>query len=254
MRLYSWNVNGIRSAARQGLLTWLAHERPDVLCLQETRAWSTMLSEELLHPDGYHSYWANAERMGYSGVATFSREQPRRWQTGLGLPRFDCEGRVLVTAIAGVEIHNVYFPNGRASGERLAHKLAFYEAFLEHIDQRAASGQSVIFCGDVNTAHRPIDLARPKANETASGFLPVEREYLDRWREHGWLDTFRLLHPEERGAYSWWSMRAGARQRNIGWRLDYFFVHASLAGRVKGAGIAADVTGADHCPVWLELS
>jgi len=252
--LYSWNVNGIRAAAKRGLLAWLAAAQPDVLCLQETKSSVAELPESLTRPEGYTTYWADAQRKGYSGVATYSRRPAASWRRGLGIDVFDSEGRVLTTTFDDLELYNVYFPNGRASPERLQHKLGFYRSFLEHIDARAAAGHSVVFCGDVNTAHCEIDLAHPKANAKFSGFLPEERACIDSWQEHGWLDSFRYLHPEERDAYSWWTMRTNARERNIGWRLDYFFVHQSLAGRIAAAGIAADVVGADHCPVWLELA
>lgn len=253
MRLYSWNVNGVRSAIAKGLLDWLQREQPDVLCLQETKASPADLPPAALAPDGYSSNWAESKRKGYSGVATYSRRPVSLWNVGLGIDRFDDEGRVLMAEIDGIELYNAYFPNGRLGPERLAHKLDFYAAFLDRIDTRVATGHTVIFCGDVNTAHRPIDLARPKQNEKNSGFLPEERLCLDRWQDHGWVDTFRSLHPEARNAYSWWSMRTGARDRNIGWRLDYFFVHQSFMNRVTAAGICPEIAGADHCPVWLEI-
>ena len=252
MRLYSWNVNGIRAAHNKGLLDWLAATRPDLLCLQETKAEPAQLSPALLAPAGYQSYWAAAEKKGYSGVASFSKTSVSH-RVGLGIDHFDREGRVLVTEHDDFDLYNVYFPNGKASPDRLAYTLDFYTAFLGHINARVQAGRQVIFCGDVNTAHRAVDLARPKENEKISGFLPEERAHLDQWRAHGWVDAFRHIHPERRDAYSWWSLRSGARERNVGWRIDYFFVHESFLPRVKDAGIATDVMGADHCPVWLEL-
>jgi exodeoxyribonuclease-3 len=253
VRLYSWNVNGIRSAVRRGFLTWLQETRPDVLCLQETKADRQDLPDEVIAPSGYESYWAQGQRRGYSGVATYTRRPPKSWRAGLGIERFDVDARVVVTDVGDFELYNVYFPNGKASLDRLQLKFDFYSAFLEQIDGRVAGGRPVIFCGDVNTAHHEIDIARPKENRKVSGFLPDECACLDTWVEHGWLDSFRHFHPNERDAYSWWSMRTGARKRNIGWRLDYFFVHESLLPRVRGAGIDAEVFGADHCPVWLEI-
>lgn len=254
MRLYSWNVNGIRAAARYGLLEWLAAVQPDVLCLQETRAQPDQLPPALREPAGYTSYWSAAERPGYSGVATFARVPVAAWRAGFGIDHFDREGRVVMTDLGDFDLYNVYFPNGKASPERLAYKLAFYEAFWEHVESRARAGRPVIFCGDVNTAHHPIDLARPKANETISGFLPEERVYLDRWRAGGWIDSFRHVYPDRRDAYSWWTRRLKARERNIGWRIDYVFVHESLAARITDAGICPEVAGSDHCPVWLEIA
>ncbi len=200
MRLYSWNVNGLRAAATSGLPDWLARTQPDVLCLQETRCGPGDLPEDLRRPAGYHTSWVSANRKGYSGVATFSRLPPIAWRAGLGIERFDVEGRVLATDLGSVELYNVYFPNGRLGPDRLAYKLAFYAVFLEHVDARVAAGRAVLFCGDVNTAHWPVDLARPRENARTSGFLPEERAWLDRWREHGWVDTFRLCHPDAAGA------------------------------------------------------
>ncbi len=253
MQLYSWNVNGVRAALAKGLLDWLLRERPDVLCLQETRARPEDVPEEARWPEGYESFWVSATRRGYSGVATYTRHPVRVWRAGLGIERFDTEGRVLMTEVGDFEIYNVYFPNGRAGAERLAHKLDFYSAFLNYVDARAAAGHAVVFCGDVNTAHKPIDLAHPKQNEKYSGFLPEERVWLDRWCEHGWVDSFRRLYPDRRDAYSWWTTRVDARARNLGWRLDYCFVHRSILDRVEDAGICPEVQGADHCPVWIRL-
>jgi exodeoxyribonuclease-3 len=253
MRIYSWNINGIRAAVAKGLERWLKTARPDVLCLQETRAAGESLPETIRHLAGYESYWAPLAKPGYGGVATFCRQPADAWRAGLDGSGFDDEGRVVITDVGGVSVYNVYFPNGKASAARLAYKLAFYDAFLKHIDAQARSGRCLVFCGDVNTAHREIDIARPKENATKSGFLPEERAWLDRWIEHGWVDTFRHLHPDATGAYTWWDSRTRARARNVGWRLDYCFVHQRDLARVTGAGIAADVTGSDHCPIWLEL-
>lgn len=253
MRLVSWNINGIRAAVNKGLLDFLATCRADVVCLQETKADPTALPPAVLFPPGYQSYWAAAQRPGYSGVATYCRQPVTGWRAGLGIARFDVEGRVVVTDLGSIELYNVYFPNGERSDERLAYKLDFYAAFLEHVDARLKEGRPVIFCGDVNTAHREIDLARPKENAKRSGFLPEERAWIDACLASGWVDTFRLLYPDKTDAYSWWDQRTGARARNIGWRIDYFFVPQSLVDRVKDAGISPEVTGSDHCPVWLEI-
>lgn len=253
MLIYCWNINGIRAAEKKGLLAWLTQTAPDVLCLQETKADPIELSDQLLRPPGYRSYWAAAEKKGYSGVATYCKQAPTAWRVGLGIARFDREGRVLMTEHGDFELYNVYFPNGKASPERLAYKLDFYDAFLAHVDARVQAGKQVIFCGDVNTAHQPVDLARPRENEKISGFLPEERAHLDKWLAHGWVDVFRHLHPDARDAYTWWSLRTNARARNVGWRIDYFFVHQRCLPRIKAAGIAADVMGADHCPHWIEV-
>ena len=252
MRLYSWNVNGWRAAVRKGLRDWVAEAAPDVLCVQECKADPAKLSAAECGLSGYEGDWAVAERAGYSGVATFTRHHLPLRQRGLGAPRYDCEGRVLVQDCGDFDLYNVYFPNGKKDSQRLAYKLDFYADFLAQIEARVAAGRPVIFCGDVNTAHRPIDLARPAENAKISGFLPEERAWLDRWETAGWVDSFRYLHPETQ-SFSWWSQRTAARARNVGWRLDYFWVHRSLLPRVRAAGIATEVLGSDHCPVWLDI-
>ena len=253
MRLVSWNVNGIRASLRKGLEDWVETTQPDLLCLQETKAHPDQLTESARNLCGRQSHWASAQRAGYSGVATFSRDSVSHAQAGIGIERFDAEGRVIRTDVANLSIYNVYFPNGKASPERLAYKYDFYDAFLAHIDAEARSGRNVIFCGDVNTAHHAIDLARPKENAKVSGFLPEERARLDRWEAHGWVDSFRALNGDVLEAYTWWDQKTRARERHVGWRIDYFFVHASVLPRVTGAGILADVLGSDHCPIWLDL-
>ncbi|MGC9238198.1 MAG: exodeoxyribonuclease III [Acidithiobacillus sp.] len=252
MRLYSWNVNGWRAALRHGLRDWVATTPMDVLCVQETKVQAQQLDADEGRLPGFESLWAEAQRPGYSGVATFFRAPCKALRSGIGRADFDAEGRVVVTDCGDFDLYNVYFPNGKKDAQRLAFKLEFYAFFLEQVLAVVRRGRPVIFCGDVNTAHTPQDLARPEANRKVSGFLPEERAWLDRWQDAGFVDSFRHLHPEAR-TYSWWSLRSGARERDVGWRLDYFWVHESLLGRLKGAGIATEVRGADHCPVWLDL-
>jgi exodeoxyribonuclease-3 len=252
MRLYSWNVNGIRAAEKKGFLSWVSMVQPDILCLQETKAKTDQLSARILTDHGYHTYWHSAVRPGYSGVATFCKSEPLYVQEGLGIEKFDREGRVLITEHEHFLLYNIYFPNGQRDQERLDYKLEFYEVLLEILDEQVESGLNVVVAGDWNTAHKEIDLARPKENETISGFLPEERALLDKYVEHGWVDTFRLFHPEPE-RYSWWTYRFGARARNVGWRIDYFFVNEAFADRVVDADIHDDVTGSDHCPISLEL-
>lgn len=255
MRLYSWNVNGYRAAIRKGLVDWLTAASPDVLCLQETKADPAVLASEILSPGGYESYWAVCTtRKGYSGVATLARAPVSSWRAGFGVERFDAEGRVVVTDLGDFDLYNVYFPNSGMGPERLAYKLEFYAAFLEHVEGRLKEGRQAIFCGDVNTAHRPIDIARPRENARTPGFLPEERAVLDAWLARGWVDTFRHVSPDATGAYTWWDQRFQSRARNVGWRIDYFFVHESFLPRVRGAGIMPDVQGSDHCPIWLDLA
>ncbi len=253
MRLFSWNVNGARAAARKGLLDWLRETRPDVVGLQETRAHPDQLEPGLRKPEGYHAWWAAGERPGYSGVALFSRQRPLSVQIGLGRPEFDAEGRVIVAEYDAFWLLTAYFPNGGRDHSRLPFKMAFKAAFLETCNALRDGGKPVIFCGDVNTSHRPIDLARPRQNERHTGFLPEERAWLDEVVEQGYVDCFRALHPGLEGAYTWWAQWGGARGRNVGWRLDYFFVSPGIWPAVEAAGIHPDVTGSDHCPVSLTL-
>lgn len=252
MRLVSWNVNGIRAAVRHGLWDWLAQNTPDILCLQETRISHDQLTEEMRHPPGYHALWLSADRRGYSGVSILSRNRPSTVHTVFGDPRMDAEGRVLIAEFRQFTLLNAYFPNGRRSHERVAFKIAFSDALLEFCSQLRSAGSQIVVCGDLNTAHQPIDLARPRENGKTSGFLPEERAAMLRWLERGFVDVFRSLHPDAR-EYTWWSYRFDARARNIGWRIDYFLVDERLLPGVRKARILAGVTGSDHCPIELEL-
>jgi len=255
LRLFSWNVNGIRAVQKKGFLDWLAREQPDILGIQETKASPDQLDEALLHPPGYHVYWASSERKGYSGVALYTRQQPQQVLLGLGIPEFDSEGRTIIADYGDFVFLTAYFPNGGQENARVPYKMAYKAAFLERINAYRAQGKGVIFCGDVNTSHKEIDLARPKENVKNTGFLPEERAWMDQLvDEAGYVDTFRLRYPDRAEAYSWWSMRQGARQRNIGWRLDYFFISPDLAPQVQEAAIHSDVLGSDHCPVSLTLA
>ncbi|MCA9485062.1 MAG: exodeoxyribonuclease III [Nitrospina sp.] len=253
MLLYSWNVNGIRAATRKGFAGWVKAVSPDVICLQEVKAEVQQIPKEVLELEGYHMEWNPASRKGYSGVATLSRKKPKAVHRGMGIERFDCEGRILRHEYPGFDLLNVYFPNGTSGDERLQYKMEFYDAFLDHCESLRADGKKLIVCGDVNTAHREIDLKNAKANEKNSGFLPQERAWVDKFIAHGYVDTFRLLHPDEPEQYSWWTFRANARERNIGWRIDYFFVTGDLTKKVKDAFIAPEVMGSDHCPIGLLL-
>lgn len=251
--IVSWNVNGIRAAEKKGLLDWLGGCGADVVALQETKASPEQLSAALREPRGYCSHWCAAETKGYSGVATYSRTPPLAVERGLGDPRFDADGRVLVTTYPDFVLYNIYFPNGGRGPEWVAHKLAFYRRFVELVGARIAAGQRVVVAGDVNTAFAEIDLARPKENRKTSGFMPEERAGMAEFFEIGLIDTFRHLHPEE-VRYSWWDVVSRARDRNVGWRLDYIFVSPNLRGAVAAADIHTDVLGSDHCPVSLTLS
>lgn len=252
MKLLSWNVNGIRSVARKGFLPWFKKVGADVLCVQETRAWPEQLEDDLLHPAGYHSWWVTAEKKGYSGLCLYSRIEPREVVEGLGIPHFDREGRVLSARFADFTLVNAYFPNGQRDHARVPFKMEFCAAFLDYCEGLRKNGESLVLCGDFNTAHREIDLKRPRENRNTTGFLPLERAWMDRLAEAGYVDIFRRLNtaPEH---YTWWSNRSGARQRNIGWRIDYHFITSCLEAQVKQAYHLPKVLGSDHCPVGLEL-
>jgi exodeoxyribonuclease-3 len=252
-RILSWNVNGIRAVLKKGFLDWLREADPDILCVQETKAQEEQLPPELRQVGGYNAYFTSPERKGYSGVALYSKEEPLLVTRGFGDGRYDAEGRVIAADYATFVLINVYFPNGKASRERLLYKMEFYEDFLRHVNSLREKGQSVVVCGDVNTAHREIDLARPRENEKVSGFLPEERAWIDRFIESGYLDTFRLFNGEA-GQYSWWDLKSRARDRNIGWRIDYFFISDDLKDSLPSAFILQDVMGSDHCPVGIDLA
>ncbi|MDP3728264.1 MAG: exodeoxyribonuclease III [bacterium] len=250
MKLISWNVNGIRAAEKKGFLDYIKKESPDILCIQETKAHKEQLSEQLTNISGYHAYFSSGEKKGYSGVLCYSKEKPLSVHTGFSdHKKFDTEGRILVLEYPQFILMNIYFPNGKASEERLQYKLEFYNAFLTFCKKQK---KQLIICGDVNTAHNEIDLARPKENQEESGFLRIERDWLDTFEKEGLTDTFRHLHPTK-VQYSWWSQRGGARRRNVGWRIDYFYVTKDLVKKVKQAFIQDQVIGSDHCPIGLEL-
>lgn len=253
MRLYSWNINGYRAiTGKPGWAAWLAGAGADVIGLQEIKAQKEQVAEEHQEQDGYTSYWLPAERKGYSGVAVFARPQPLAVNYDLPDPAWRGEGRLIHLEFERFHYLNVYFPNGGNGEERLRYKLGYYDAFLNYAEDLRQS-KPIVACGDFNTAHREIDLARPKDNEEVSGFLPVERAWLDKLVGAGYLDSFRLINGDKPDEYSWWSYRMRARARNVGWRIDYFFVSAELKDLVKRAWIEQGVMGSDHCPVGLEL-
>ena len=253
IKILCWNVNGVRAAGRKGFTTWLGEESPDIICLQETKAHPEQLEQNLKEPPGYHSYWNSPEELkGYSGVATLSKEKPLRIENGFGSPEFDREGRTIITEYPEFKLLNIYFPNGKKDEIRLKYKMDFYDAFLKFTDQLKERGEKLIVCGDFNTAHQEIDLARPKENENISGFLPMERAWMDEFIAHGFIDTFRHFSKEP-NQYTWWDLKSGARERNVGWRLDYFFATENLIKSVSRAFIMSEVTGSDHCPVGIIL-
>lgn len=254
MRIATWNVNGLRAALKKGLMVWLAAEQPDVLCLQETRVQPEQLDGEPWRELGYRAFWHAGSRPGYAGVATLTRLAPLAVCTGLGLDEFDAEGRVVVADYPNLRLYNVYFPSGQRDYGRVEFKLRFYAALLPLLLANQASGRPLVLCGDFNTAHTELDLARPRENRKTSGFLPEERAWVDKYLSHGLVDIFRHLHPGEGGHYTWWSTPTFARERNIGWRLDYFLLTPDLLSSVRACRIQPEVVGSDHCPVVLELS
>lgn len=253
MKLISWNVNGIRAAQKKGFLDYLKKENPDVLCIQETKAEPSQLDESLTNPEGYHViYHSCSRKKGYSGVATFSKVKPIKSSTGFGDEKFDIEGRVTETDYGHFILFNVYFPNGGMGEERLKYKLEFYEAFFNYCSKLREQGKKLVICGDYNTAHQDIDLARPQDNRNTSGFMDIERVWIDKLIKDGYVDTFREFN-KEGGNYTWWSMQTKARERNVGWRIDYFFVTPDLMPNVKNMYHTPEQLGSDHCPVILEL-
>ena len=252
-KLLSWNVNGIRSAEKKGFLDWLISSGADLVAIQETKANPSQLSPALLNPPGYQSAWTAAEKKGYSGTGTYTRLQPHRRINGLGHPLFDMEGRTLILEFEPFVFFNTYFPNGGRGAERVEYKLAFYRYFLDVARGYMKAGRSVVITGDLNTAYAEIDLARPRENVNHSGFMPAERAGLGEFFEAGLVDTFRYLHPDT-VKYSWWDVVTRARERNVGWRLDYFLVSPDLKDHIVTADIHDDIFGSDHCPVSLILS
>jgi len=251
-KVLCWNVNGIRSIYKHGFSNWLNQEFPDILCLQETKATPDDLSLGLRHPPGYFDFWNNPLKKGYAGVATFSREEPLEIRTKFENLKFDAEGRALITKHKGFMLYNVYFPNGKKNAERLKYKMDFYDVAFEDMEKHRRKGEKLVICGDYNTAHNEIDIARPKENSKISGFLPIERAWLDTLESKGYIDIFRYFN-QEPGQYTFWDVKTGARERNIGWRIDYFFITPNLLPNVTHAGILKDITGSDHCPISLIL-
>ncbi len=252
MIILSWNVNGLRAVLKKGFLEFIDREQPDILCLQETKLQEPQIPTEIKGLPGYHKYWSHAEKKGYSGVCVLSKEEPLSVSYSIGEERFDREGRVIRAEYPDFVLFNVYFPNGKMNDDRLQYKLDFYDRFLDVMNEAVKTGKNVVVCGDYNTAHKPIDLARPKANEEVSGFLPIEREWMDKLVEHGYVDTFRAFN-EKPEKYSWWSYIGNARSRNTGWRIDYFFANQGFMKHVRDGFIRQDVMGSDHCPVGISI-
>lgn len=254
MKIISWNINGIRANVTKGGFDWLVSENADIFCLQETKAHPDQLPENILKPPGYVSYFDHSKlRKGYSGVAIWTKIKPEKVEYGFDIEKLDQEGRQITLFFKEFVLINTYFPNGGGGPERLKYKLEYYEEFLKYIEKLRKKGHSIIFCGDVNTAHDEIDLARPKENAENTGFLPIERAWMDKVVDNGYVDIFRKMYPDKIGAYTYWDMKTFARERNVGWRIDYFFISPNLLPKVKKTAIREDIFGSDHCPITLEL-
>lgn len=267
MKLISWNTNGLRATAKQGNLAPLFKKyKADIICLQETKCEESQLEDSIKTIEGYNSYFSHSlGRKGYSGVATYTKIKPDKVEYGMGTKELDQEGRLLILyfekGLGSIKnktiLINGYYPNGGSGPDRLAYKLKFYDAFLKFIDKKknppAGGGYSIIFTGDINTAHEAIDLARPKANEKNTGFLPIERAWINKVIEHGYIDTFRTLHPNKKDMYTYWDQKTSSRDRNVGWRIDYFFVSTDVMKKVKSSSMLTDYLGSDHCPIELTI-
>ena len=253
MKIISWNLNGIRAVAKKGLMDKIETMNPDVICFQETKAQDDQVAEVLKELNGFHFYSNSAVKKGYSGTAIVSKKEPISVKSDIGIEEHDQEGRVLTAEFDDYFVTTVYTPNSKNDLSRLADRQNFDAAFLAYLKELEKS-KPVIVCGDFNVAHKNIDLARPKPNYNKSaGFMQEEIDGMDNFTNAGLIDTFRALHPEKKEAYSWWSYRGGARDRNVGWRIDYFLMSKSLKPQLKSASILSDMHGSDHCPVEIEL-
>lgn len=254
MKIISWNTNGLRATAKQGNFDGLFTDyNPDILCLQETKSMAEQLPDEVRTVFGYDSYFAwPTLKKGYSGVAIYTKQTPLKVTYGTGLPELDDEGRTITAEYKDFYLITGYFPNGGGGPDRLDYKLRFYDQFLKYIT-KLNKKKPVIFCGDVNTAHTEIDLARPKENSENTGFLPIERAWIDKLITKGWIDTYRHLNPEKKDVYTYWDQKTRARERNVGWRIDYFFVSPDLKDKIKDFKTYAEYYGSDHCPIELSI-
>lgn len=252
--IISWNVNGLRAIHKKGHFKWLIDQSPDIFCLQETKSMPDQLPEEVLSPEGYKSYFHfPTEKKGYSGVAIYTKEEPLEVARDLGIPEYDKEGRLIMARYKDFILINMYFPNGGGAPERLHYKLDFYDYFLEYIEKLHEKHENILFCGDVNVAHTPIDIARPKENANHVGFLPIERAWMDRLISKGWIDVFRHTYPDKKDVYTYWDQKSFARERNVGWRIDYFFSSPEMMKNIKSIEILDSILGSDHCPLRLTL-
>ena len=255
MKIISYNVNGIRAAMTKGFVSWLQEENPDIVCIQELKAEVEQVDLSEIFALGYEVYWHSAQKKGYSGVAIFSKIRPNNVSVGCGIDKYDAEGRVLRADYDGFSVMSVYMPSGSSGDERQAFKMEWLNEMLPYLNKTKQQFDGIILCGDYNIAHREIDIHDPKGNKKSSGFLPEERAWMDQFIETGWIDSFRQLHPEFTGGYTWWSQRfPTVRLQNKGWRIDYICVTDTLSDALKSASIFPDVKHSDHCPIFVELS
>lgn len=252
LKIISWNVNGIRAVAKKDALNWIDDAEVDILCLQETKCQPDQIPEGLFETEFLNLDVNSAEKKGYSGTATYSMMKPKSFHPRNEIDT-DIQGRIVEQEYDDFVLFNVYFPNGQQGDDRLAYKMKFYDDFLAHCNALREEGKSIVICGDVNTAHKEIDLKNPKANSKTSGFLPIEREWMDKLLDNGYIDTFRYVHGDKEEEYSWWSYRSAARANNTGWRIDYFFISDDLEELLEDAFIMQDIEGSDHCPVGIVL-
>ena len=253
MNIITYNVNGIRSAASKGLLEWVKDAAPDVLCVQETKAQQDQMPALIFQEMGYHCYNFSAQKKGYSGVAIFTKQEPDKVVVGMNMPSYDNEGRFLRADFGPLSVVSVYHPSGSSGDERQAFKMQWLEDFLQYITALKQERPYLILCGDYNICHKPIDIHNPAGHVNTSGFLPEERQWMDRFIDSGFIDTFRTLHPDE-VTYSWWSYRFQSREKNAGWRIDYFLISERLRDKLQTASIHTEIFGSDHCPVEITLS
>ncbi len=251
-KICTYNVNGIRAAMKKGFVQWLQEEAPDIICIQETKAYKEQVETAALEHVGYHHYWFSAEKAGYSGVAIFSKEKPKHVEYGTGNELYDREGRVIRADYDGYSVMSIYHPSGSSGDLRQEFKMGWLAFFLEYVNELSKEIPNLILCGDYNICHKAIDIHDPKGNKDSSGFLPEEREWFDQFVDQGYIDSFRTLHPEPDN-YTWWSYRANARNNNKGWRIDYIMLTANLADKLSTSQILPDAKHSDHCPMYSEL-
>ena len=252
VKIISWNVNGIRAVEKKEALKWIDNAEVDILCLQETKCQPDQIPTGMFETEFLNLDVSSAEKKGYSGTAVYSMMKPSSFNRRDEIDT-DIQGRIVEQEYDDFVLFNVYFPNGQQGDDRLAYKMKFYDDFLAHCNALREEGKSIVICGDVNTAHKEIDLKNPKANSKTSGFLPIEREWMDKLVDNGYIDTFRYVHGDKENEYSWWSYRANARANNTGWRIDYFFISDDLEELLEDAFILQDIEGSDHCPVGIIL-